>query len=292
MPIVKEDTSSQTGAKAQNGHAHTTNGTKSTANTEALMSSTTAVVTVPTQYAGLHAAASDLLTVLLSTLPASLISIPVRTEMDRVAVLTRHRDALLASVLNPRLYKPSLLPILGSFYPDNPAIEGLLRPRMPTIRIEGREDEMIDETDEIDENAGLNFNTSVENLEITTTQTFDWSSLNAPTTGSKGETMVPIEPRHPKRQQVEEPEKEDEIMSPPKRARLDESVIPSSSYETARSEMTPKAVKTFTSEDITMVGEAAAGEDSDSDDGSDFEIPTLVMQVDSDEDDDEEEEEV
>lgn len=151
---------------------------------------------------------------------------------------------------------------------------------------------MIDETDEIDENAGLNFNTSVENLEITSTQTFDWNSLNAPTTGSKGEAMVPIEPRQVKRQQVEEPEKEDGIMSPPKRARLDESAIPSSSYETARSEMTPKATKTFTSEDITMVGEAAAGEESGSDDGSDFEIPTLIMRFDSDEDDDEEEEEV
>ncbi|TID16134.1 hypothetical protein E6O75_ATG09192 [Venturia nashicola] len=290
MPIVKEDTSSQIGAKAQNGHAHTTNGTKSTANTEALMSSTTAVATVPTQYAGLHAAASDLLPVLLSTLPASLISIPVRTEMDRVAVLTRHQDALLASVLNPHPHKPSLLPLLASFYPDSPVIEGLLRPRMPIIRIEGRDDEMTDETDEVDETAGISFSTSIEPLEIKPPQAFDWDSLNAPTTSSKGEAMTPIEPRQPKRQQAEELEREDGIMSPPKRARLDEPIVPSSSYETARSELTPKATKKFTNEDVTTAGEVVGEESgSDSDDGSDFEIPTLVMR-DSDEEEEEEEE--
>lgn len=293
MPIVKEDTSSQTVAKAQNGHAHTTNGTKSTANTEALMSSASAIVTVPTQYAGLHAAASDLLPILLSTLPASLISIPIRTEMDRVAVLTRHRDALLASVLNPHPHKPSLLPLLASFYPDSPVIEGLLRPRMPVIRIEGRDDELFDETDEIDEIEAMNFSTSVAKVEISPPQAFDWSSLNAlTTTGSKGEIMVPtpFEPRQPKRQQAEEPEKEDEIMSPSKRARLDESIIPDSSYETARSEMTPQVIKTFAvSEDVTVDGEVSGGEASGSDDGSDFEIPTLVMR-DSDEDEDEDEE--
>ncbi|KAE9991065.1 hypothetical protein EG327_000536 [Venturia inaequalis] len=293
MPVVKEDTSSQIGAKAQNGHAHTTNGTKSTANTEALMSSTTAMVTVPTQYAGLHAAASTLLPILLSTLPAPLISIPVRTEMDRVAVLTIHRDALLASVLNPHPHKPSLLPLLVSFYPDSPAIEGLLRPRMPIIRIEGRDDEMIDEADEIDETAVLNFNTSIGNSEISPTQVFDWKSLNAPTTAPEGEAIamapIPIEPRPSKRQQVEELEMEEGIMSPPKRARLEESVSPSSTYETARSEITPQAVKTFaTGGGVGVVGEAAGEEESDSDDGSDFEVPTLVMR---DSDDDEEEEE-
>ncbi|QDS70175.1 hypothetical protein FKW77_006297 [Venturia effusa] len=290
MPTdVKEDKSSQTGADVQNGRAHTMNGTKSTANTEVLMSSTTAVAAMPTQYAGLHAAAYGLLPVLLSTLPAPLIPISVRTEMDRVAVLTRHQDALLASVLNPHPHKPSLLPLLASFYPDSPAIEGLLRPRMPIIRIEGRDSDMVDDADEVDENARSNFDTTVENLEAPPAQAFDWNSLNAPTPVSKSEASSLIEPCQPKRVQVQEPGNEERIMSPAKRPRLEEPIIPTSSYETARSEMTPKPSKTFTSEDVPMMEEVVR-EESDSDDGSDFEIPTLVMKDDSDEDDEDDEE--
>lgn len=289
MPIVKEDTSSQPAAKQQNGHSHTTNGIKSTANTEALMSSTTTVVTMPTQYAGLHAAASALIPLLFSNLPASHISIPVRSEMDRIAVLIRHRDALTASVLNPAPHKPSLLPILASLEPATLSTEGLLRPRMPIIRIEGRDEELIDEKDEVDESRGISFNTSVENLEIAPAQTFDWNSLNAPASpsaGTRNEAMALVKQRNHKRPQLGETEVEEEIMSPPKRARLEETN--STVYETSRTE--ENVTSTFRTEDVTMAVAVAGEEDSDSDDGSDFEIPTLVMQVDSDEEEDDEEE--
>jgi pre-rRNA-processing protein RIX1 len=289
LPVTKEVDPAQPAGKQQNGHAHTTNGIKSTANTEAMMNTSSTIITTPTQYTGLHAAASDLLPILLSNLPAGHISIPIRTEIDRVAVLTRHREALTASVLNPAPHKPSLLPILASLELASLATEGLLRPRMPVIRIEGRDDEMVEDVEEVNdtERRGLSFNTSVENLEITPAQAFDWNSLNASAdqgTGSMGEAMAPMETRPPKRQQTEEEEKEEGIISPTKRPRLEET-------ETIQSvAQSTTLTSTFRSEDVTMRGATAGEEESDSDgDGSDFEIPALVMHVDSDDAEDEEE---
>jgi pre-rRNA-processing protein RIX1 len=293
LPVAKEQDPAQPAAKQQNGQTHTTNGIKSTAKAEAAMNTSASIITTPTQYAGLRAAASDLLPILLSTLPASHISIPIRTEMDRVAVLVRHRDALTASTLNPAPHKQSLLPILASLEPASLATEGLLRPRMPTIRIEERDDAMVEAIEEVVERRGLSFNASVEDLEITPPQAFDWNSLNAPVNpaaGSMGQAMAKMETRTSKRQQVGEKE-EEEVTSPTKRARLEEMKEVQSVVHTATSEQAT-VISTFKSEDVTVVGATAGEEESGSDgddDGSDFEIPALVMQVDSEEEEEEDE---
>ncbi|KAK5005068.1 hypothetical protein LTR28_008159, partial [Elasticomyces elasticus] len=110
--------------------------------------------------AGLQAAASHLLTTLLSHLPAKHTPSSMRILMDRTAVLTQHKDALLASVLNPVLEKKrahatsSVMPLLARGHGCAMEVEGLLRPRMPVILTGKRERSDIDrDADEIDEHA-------------------------------------------------------------------------------------------------------------------------------------------
>lgn len=97
--------------------------------------SPTATATLP----GLTKAASSLLAVLLSVVPAKHYATANRTLMDRTALLTRHKTALIAGVLNPtpKLVSSSkassLLPLLAQEFSSEPAVEALLRPRMPVI---------------------------------------------------------------------------------------------------------------------------------------------------------------
>ncbi|KAI9712885.1 MAG: hypothetical protein M1812_006754 [Candelaria pacifica] len=88
---------------------------------------------------GLIAAASDLLPHLLLDLPANFLSFPLRSRIDRTAVLIQHNKAMLASVLNPPLVKSggkpvnSILPFLARSNHSQLEAEGILRPRMPII---------------------------------------------------------------------------------------------------------------------------------------------------------------
>ncbi|PHH77618.1 hypothetical protein CDD82_3447 [Ophiocordyceps australis] len=82
------------------------------------------------------AAATNLLPVLLSHLPQQHIKPSLRGLVDRTAILTRNRDAMLASVLNP--YRdssgrmlPSILPHLSRQFPHDQALE-VLRCNMRT----------------------------------------------------------------------------------------------------------------------------------------------------------------
>ncbi|KAI6802630.1 hypothetical protein KC361_g1081 [Hortaea werneckii] len=111
----------------------------------------------PTALSGLHAAASSLLPLCLSSLNAAYIPGKLRALMDRTAILTQHKDAMVASVLNPSPkaagsgIETSLLPLLAKQYPNEPEVEAVLRPRMPVILAKKRrntDDEMDAEEDE------------------------------------------------------------------------------------------------------------------------------------------------
>ncbi|KAI1622936.1 rRNA processing/ribosome biogenesis-domain-containing protein [Exophiala viscosa] len=83
-------------------------------------------------------AAWKLLPELLKEFPASSTPRQLRIEMERVAVLLDHEDAMLASVINPVISKEnkstaSLLPFLARSNTESSAIEALLRPRMPVV---------------------------------------------------------------------------------------------------------------------------------------------------------------
>ncbi|GAB1731158.1 hypothetical protein NU195Hw_g8266t1 [Hortaea werneckii] len=121
----------------------------------------------PTALTDLQAAANSLLPLCLSKLNAACIPGKLRALMDRTAVLTQHKDAMVASVLNPSPKTAgsgigtSLLPLLAKQYPNEPEVEAVLRPRMPVILSNKRRnpDEEMDEEEDDDESL-------VEEIEI------------------------------------------------------------------------------------------------------------------------------
>ncbi|KAK0847141.1 hypothetical protein LTR03_006487 [Friedmanniomyces endolithicus] len=90
--------------------------------------------------ATLRVAAEALLPLCFSHIASAHLSGRLRTLMERTAVLIQHKDALVASVLNPApngsrsKTQSSLLPLLAKQYPQSAEVEALLRPRMPAIR--------------------------------------------------------------------------------------------------------------------------------------------------------------
>ncbi|KAK5139999.1 hypothetical protein LTR32_007070 [Rachicladosporium monterosium] len=103
--------------------------------------------------ATLRVAAEALLPLCFSHIASAHLYGRLRTLMERTAVLIQHKDALVASVLNPApngsrsKTQPSLLPLLAKQYPQSVEVEALLRPRMPAIRT-GRSSSGDGEADE------------------------------------------------------------------------------------------------------------------------------------------------
>ncbi|CRG87082.1 hypothetical protein PISL3812_04097 [Talaromyces islandicus] len=87
----------------------------------------------------IYSAALQLLPLLYNTLPVEYIPLPLRTDMDRAAILTADRAAMSSSVMNPmppvkgRRTTPSILPFLARRHSKEVEVECLLRPRMPVI---------------------------------------------------------------------------------------------------------------------------------------------------------------
>ncbi|OAA50455.1 Armadillo-type fold protein [Metarhizium rileyi] len=111
-------------------------------------------------------AAGDLLAVFLSSLPQHHLKPSLRGLLDKTAILTQNREAMLSSVLNPykdqrgRMY-PSILPHLSLQYPQDQGVE-ILRSNLRTSSIPGSLDllasvteiEQEEEPDEADEGTG------------------------------------------------------------------------------------------------------------------------------------------
>jgi pre-rRNA-processing protein RIX1 len=98
-------------------------------------------------------AATQLLPLFISHLPQEHLQGYLRADIDRTAIFAQHKGAILASVLTPFTGKngkclPSILPHLCREFPDDPAVEALLRPRLPALRQtqpSPEDDEMVDE---------------------------------------------------------------------------------------------------------------------------------------------------
>lgn len=88
---------------------------------------------------GQNTTAMVLLPLLYNHLPVEYIPVPVRTEMERTAILTGNRSAMVASVMNPippvkgRRPIPSILPFLARKHFRDLEVECLIRPRMPVL---------------------------------------------------------------------------------------------------------------------------------------------------------------
>ena len=90
----------------------------------------------------LYIAASQLLPMLLSHIPQGHLDISMRSLLERTAILTHNKDAMLASILNPFVGKngkaiASILPHLTRAYPHDDIVEILLRPRLPLVPAKG-----------------------------------------------------------------------------------------------------------------------------------------------------------
>ena len=85
-------------------------------------------------------AAEALLPLTLTNLPTNFLAMAVRTQIDRTAILTENKRAMLASVMNPPSKMkgvqpaPSIIPMLARAHMGELGFEALLRPQMPVVR--------------------------------------------------------------------------------------------------------------------------------------------------------------
>ena len=107
--------------------------------------------------AAVVAAAEMLLPLTLTSLPPGYLSLAVRTRVDRTAILTDNKTAMLASVISPPVGNKgqqsmiSIMPMLARAHSDNFGFEALIRPQMPVIHFRGTagEESTPDEEEEI-----------------------------------------------------------------------------------------------------------------------------------------------
>jgi pre-rRNA-processing protein RIX1 len=131
-----------------------------TANADSFLNSSKSVADPASGFLGLCEAAQDLLPVLLSSVRAQYFSDALRSRLDRTAIITQHKDAMVASVLNPppskKFGKPaaSILPLMARSFPASTSVEGMLRPRMPVIRLGTQDNDMEEDSMEEDEEEG------------------------------------------------------------------------------------------------------------------------------------------
>lgn len=272
------------------------------------------------QTTALQNAANTLLPLILSRLDPKVVPRKLRASIDRTAILTKHKQALVASVLNPPVNpsgtaaQASLLPFLARLFPGDAEVEAIIRPRMPvtwTGRRSGEDDDDDDEEDEEDVDAdGMDVDggampetdlLSALDEQLGNRRAEEPASEEAAEVAEVAtETTPATETTTAKRAAAAAPEP----ATPAKRLRASpvaEAVAKTSSQGlpgpdpvTARAPV-PTTVVTRSAkkaqQTVTLPAKAAPVAAADeADDGSDFEMPPLTMESSGDEDEGEEEE--
>ncbi|EPE30228.1 ARM repeat-containing protein [Glarea lozoyensis ATCC 20868] len=103
----------------------------------------------------LRVSATQLLPLFLSHLLQQHLDISMRSLIERTAILSGHKDAMVASILNPFVGRngkalASILPHLTRQYGNDAEVEMLLRPRMPMIPSVGRQHLDLDADIQVD----------------------------------------------------------------------------------------------------------------------------------------------
>lgn len=99
-------------------------------------------------------AAEELLPLTLSNLPNNFLPFSLRCQIDRTAIITDNKKAMLASVMNPTSKRKgqkqtsSILPLLARAHPEALEVEALLRPQMPPIQFPRSEEIGMESDDE------------------------------------------------------------------------------------------------------------------------------------------------
>ncbi|KFA79517.1 hypothetical protein S40288_01066 [Stachybotrys chartarum IBT 40288] len=242
-------------------------------------------------------AANALLPVLLSSLPQQHLRPTLRGLLEKTAILTSNRDAMLASVLHPykdqrgRVY-PSILPHLTQQYPHDQGLE-MLRTNIRTIGLQDRaspselDHEHELDNDEYVEEAEDNTNREEEQLAapqpIDSTVTF--SSL------SKMEMDIPLKSDNPF--SIGDAQKSPEVQTFQEHKTVQ--VIHSkrkhedpSESSSKRQELSPPPPQSASSKEPPISSVNAA---KDAEEESDDESVHLNMELEEDEDEDEDDEE-
>ncbi|OAL51464.1 hypothetical protein IQ07DRAFT_538294 [Pyrenochaeta sp. DS3sAY3a] len=179
-----------------------------TANADTFLNSSKSENNPTSGFLGLEESTYNLLPVLLANVPAQYLSDSLRGRLDRTAILTQHKDAMMASVLNAppskKFGKPaaSILPLMARSFPNEMDVEGMLRPRMPVIRLGGQDvdvndteeedsveideenDEAEDPESETDKFVGSELDAILQSSGQSGIEVQDFAMRDAPTTGS------------------------------------------------------------------------------------------------------------
>ncbi|RFU73563.1 hypothetical protein TARUN_8692 [Trichoderma arundinaceum] len=290
---------------AEKPAAATGKGTKNgavTVNTDLFLQPQAAVAATepPTLEADHRRTASELLTAILAQLPQSHLKPALRGHLDKTAILTRNRDAMLASVLNPyrdqhgRMY-PSILPHLSQQFPHDQGLE-VLRSNLRTSGISGSGSEMFaslsevaelqqideeEEEEEEEEEKEQDEEMQDQDAENQSPEKSASSAAPSATTDIKVDLPIqstapnPFEPRASNAEREASPPKRKhegpDVPLNPKRQELEKS------KPVAASATVPQAKR----------GEEKDGEDSDSDDDGSVHLNMELEDDDEDEDEDE-----
>ncbi|CAD6581646.1 MAG: hypothetical protein ASARMPRED_000666 [Alectoria sarmentosa] len=131
-------------------------GITSSTNADSYLKSTSNQVDVSDASPDVLEAARALLPLTLMNLPNEYLPFSLRCQIDRTAIITNNRKAMLSSVINPTSKRKrqkqtsSILPFLARSHPEALEVEVMLRPQMPPIkyrRSDGREMESEVEED-------------------------------------------------------------------------------------------------------------------------------------------------
>ena len=98
--------------------------------------------------------AQGLLSSSLMNLPYDYLPFSLRCQIDRTAIITQNKGAMLASVMNPcsrrkgQKKTSSILPLLARAHPESVEVEVLLRPRMPPIQCRQSDGNVVESDEE------------------------------------------------------------------------------------------------------------------------------------------------
>lgn len=151
-------------AAGKNSHGHNAN-----QNADTFLQNKQDVAELELDDTDLNAAAKYLLPILLSHIPQQYVDISLRSLVERTAILTHNRDAMLASILNPFVGKngkamATVLPHLTRDFGEDMAVEVLLRPRMPMLPSAGVRVQIEDAFDHGSEDEDMEFNSNKEDI--------------------------------------------------------------------------------------------------------------------------------
>jgi hypothetical protein len=304
VPVVVKDTPGQAKSKGNSQP-------QGSANADSFLGSK--ATNDPTaSFPGVRDAAHDLLPVLLSGVRAQYFSDSLRARLDRTAVLIQHKEAMLASVLNPppskKFGKPaaSILPLMARSFQGDHDIEGMMRPRMPVIRlgaqdteldgsVEEEDEEEVDEEEDEDVEAEAQAEESFVGQELDTMLKIagetDVVMRDSPTNMAGNPAMAAAEEAPSKR-----PHTGETPLSPAKRVRFDEAkwteapAMPPAVNAVAPPVEEPSSAGVPATSDFTVTSTASAIPDlptpNDGGDGSDDDddVVPLVFGQDSDDD--------